>query len=56
VSKIDPDTNSVITTVSTSTGGDPYGIAFDGKNVWVTNWGSHTIFKIGYSNNHSTGV
>jgi DNA-binding beta-propeller fold protein YncE len=27
-------------------GSNPYGVAFDGSNIWVTNFGSNTVTKL----------
>jgi len=27
-------------------GSNPFGVAFDGSNIWVTNWGSGTVSKL----------
>jgi DNA-binding beta-propeller fold protein YncE len=29
-----------------SVGNNPYGVAFDGVNIWVANWMSNTISKL----------
>ena len=29
-----------------ATGTNPAGLAFDGANIWVTNWGSNTLTQI----------
>ena len=44
VSKINPTTNTVTATVTV--GANPYGVAFDGTNIWVTNNGSNTVTKL----------
>ena len=44
VSKIDVATGTVIATYPVGT--NPFGIAFDGTNIWVTNNTSSTVTKI----------
>jgi YVTN family beta-propeller protein len=49
VSKIDPSTNTVTATVTV--GDAPFGGAFDGTNIWVTNLNDDTVSKIDPSSN-----
>jgi YVTN family beta-propeller protein len=44
VRKVDPVTNTVTATVTV--GSNPTAVAFDGTNIWVTNYGSGTVSKI----------
>ena len=44
MSKINPVTNAVIATVAVGT--NPYGVGFDGTNIWIINGSSNNVSKI----------
>jgi DNA-binding beta-propeller fold protein YncE len=37
-------------------GTNPSGIAFDGANIWVTNWGSSNVMKLRASDGATLGT
>jgi hypothetical protein len=41
---------------SVSTGEEPYGIAFDGANMWVVNWHDLTVSKISVNDGVTLGT
>ena len=41
---------------SVSTGAEPYGIAFDGANMWVVNWHDLTVSKISVNDGVTLGT
>jgi DNA-binding beta-propeller fold protein YncE len=45
VTKVLASTGAVVGTYAV--GSEPYGVAFDGTNIWVANSGSNSVTKIG---------
>ncbi len=46
MSKIDPNGTAPGTPINYTTGINPYGVAFDGTNIWIANSSSGTVSKI----------
>ena len=44
--KINPTTNAVLDTITVSPDPEPYGVAFDGKSIWVVNNTAGTVSRI----------
>jgi len=43
ISKIDPATATVVSTIALAAGASPWGMCYDGTHIWIANSGNHTM-------------